>query len=452
VRLTTTQDFYYPGVITSAIELYAPKIGVTKTVEDVNGGDVIAGDVLRYSITVTNAADALDAAVGVILDDVIPTDTTYVPGTLVIAAGVNAGLKTDAVDDDQGEFLVGSNAVRFQLGSGAGGGVGTPVGGTLVAGQSTTVTFDVIVNANVLGGTVIGNSAMVDFEADTGGFLLAANSNMVEVTCRPSADLAITKTDGALTATPGTAITYTIVATNAGPDGVTGATVQDVFGPELTSVSWVATYAGGASGPASGGGALAATVNLPKFATATFTVSAVIAGTAIGTLSNTATVTVPPGVVERDPSNNSATDTTLLKPQADLNVVKTRTSVAPVAGETVTYLITVTNQGPSTISGFTLTDSTAPLLSGATFGTPSAGSYNPGTGAWTGLTLATGQFVTITLTGTVPGAASGKPGEHGDGSAAIRRDRSRPDGQHLDGDRPTRPGERSQRPQDAHER
>ena len=42
------------------------------------------------------------------------------------------------------------------------------------------------------------------------------------------ADLAITKTDGSATYTPGNAITYTIVASNNGPSAVTGATVADV--------------------------------------------------------------------------------------------------------------------------------------------------------------------------------------------------------------------------------
>ncbi|MFN9940458.1 MAG: hypothetical protein ACK56I_13380, partial [bacterium] len=84
----------------------------------------------------SNAADALDAAVNVLLTDAIPEFTTYRPGSLVVTAGPNAGPKTDAADGDQGEFLGGSAAVRFQLGSGAGG-AGTS-GGLLAPGASTT--------------------------------------------------------------------------------------------------------------------------------------------------------------------------------------------------------------------------------------------------------------------------------------------------------------------------
>ena len=40
---------------------------------------------------------------------------------------------------------------------------------------------------------------------------------------------AITKTDGVTTATPGGSVTYTITASNAGPNNAPGATVADTF-------------------------------------------------------------------------------------------------------------------------------------------------------------------------------------------------------------------------------
>src|SRR5262249_25646653 len=62
--------------------------------------------------------------------------------------------------------------------------------------------------------------------------------------------------------------------------------------------------------------------------------------------------------------------------------------------------------GPSTLSSLTLTDTASPALLSPSF-TPSAGSYNSGTGAWTGLSLASGQTVTLTLTGTIDPTATG---------------------------------------------
>ena len=44
----------------------------------------------------------------------------------------------------------------------------------------------------------------------------------------------------------------------------------------------------------------------------------------------------------------------------------------------------VSNTGPSTVSSLTLTDAVPAALLNPAFGTPSAGSYDPATGVWTG--------------------------------------------------------------------
>ena len=63
---------------------------------------------------------------------------------------------------------------------------------------------------------------------------------------------------------PGTAVTYTIVVTNAGPSNVIGATVADPFPGSLTGVTWTATCTGRAIGfTASGSGNINDTVNMP---------------------------------------------------------------------------------------------------------------------------------------------------------------------------------------------
>ena len=121
-----------------------------------------------------------------------------------------------------------------------------------------------------------------------------------------SADLSITKTDGVATYTPGGSVTYTIVASNAGPDPVIGATVADVFPAAITAVSWTATYAGGGTGPAAGAGNINALVDLPVGGSATFTAICTISGAASGTLTNTATVSS--ATADPTPGNNSATD------------------------------------------------------------------------------------------------------------------------------------------------
>ena len=68
------------------------------------------------------------------------------------------------------------------------------------------------------------------------------------------ADLSITKSDGLVSVQPNDPITYTIQASNVGPEAVVGATITDTMPSELTNVSWTCTAAGGGSCPTSGSG------------------------------------------------------------------------------------------------------------------------------------------------------------------------------------------------------
>src|SRR5206468_6136669 len=99
------------------------------------------------------------------------------------------------------------------------------------------------------------------------------------------ADLAITKTDGVTTATPGGSVTYTITASNAGPSNATGATVADTFPASLTC-TWTCAGAGGGTCTASGSGNINNTVNLPAGGSVTYTASCSVSGAATGTLCN----------------------------------------------------------------------------------------------------------------------------------------------------------------------
>ncbi|MFL6233522.1 MAG: ExeM/NucH family extracellular endonuclease, partial [Thermoanaerobaculia bacterium] len=168
------------------------------------------------------------------------------------------------------------------------------------------------------------------------------------------ADLAITKTDGVVTATPGGSVTYTVTASNSGPDAATGATVADTF-PATLTCTWTCVGAGGGTCTASGSGNLNDTVNLPAGGSVTYTASCAIDPSATGTLSNTATVSGG-GASDSNAANNSATDTDTLTPQADLAVTKTDGVTTATPGGSVTYTITASNAGPSTATGSTVAD------------------------------------------------------------------------------------------------
>ena len=297
IELTTNGDSYFPGVVTTAIDLYAPNIKSTKSVVDMSGGSVVRpGDILDYTINVSNTGG--DAAKDVILSDPIPNFTQFVPGSLQVTAGANMGPKTDAAGDDQAEYHAAGNQVIFRLGAGA----NATSGGVLPIGGSSTVSFEVQVDPGTPDQTVVTNQATIDYTGVSTDFPLSTLSNPADVTVTSQGDLSITKTDGVTTVVPGTADTYTIVVTNSRPEHATGATVADTFPAYLTGATWTATATGGATGfTASGSGNINDTVNLPVGSTITYTVTGTIDPAATGSLVNTATVTAPAGVTDTNP-------------------------------------------------------------------------------------------------------------------------------------------------------
>jgi uncharacterized repeat protein (TIGR01451 family) len=126
-------------------------------------------------------------------------------------------------------------------------------------------------------------------------------------TVSSQADLAITKTNGVTTVTAGGSVTYTITASNAGPGNAPGTHVADTLPASLTA-SWTCVGAGGGTCTAAGVGNLDDTINLPAGGSVTYTLRALVAATATGTLSNTATVIAGAGISDPNPGNNSATD------------------------------------------------------------------------------------------------------------------------------------------------
>ncbi|MBK8285639.1 MAG: DUF11 domain-containing protein [Ahniella sp.] len=172
--------------------------------------------------------------------------------------------------------------------------------------------------------------------------------------CRAlSADLSITKTDGVTTAVPGGSVTYTITASNAGADPVTGATVADTF-PAALTCTWTCAGAGGGTCTAAGAGNINDSVNLPTGGSVTYTASCAISASATGTLANTATVTS--AITDPNPGNNSATDSDTLTPQADLSITKTNGVINVAPGGSTTYTIVASNAGPSDAGGSTVAD------------------------------------------------------------------------------------------------
>jgi uncharacterized repeat protein (TIGR01451 family) len=170
---------------------------------------------------------------------------------------------------------------------------------------------------------------------------------------------------------PGTSTTYTITVVNAGPSDAVGATVSDVFPPEITSATWTCVASAGSSctaGPVVGD--INDVVTVLAGGTLVYTVVAEIDPAATGNLVNTAVVTPPAGVTDPNPGDNQSTDIDSLGGSTDLTVVKTDEPDPVVAGETLTYTLLVTNNGPSASTGGEVIDT---LPSETTFVSASAG-------------------------------------------------------------------------------
>ncbi len=278
------------------------------------------------------------------------------------------------------------------------------------AGRST-FTIDAAIAASQLG--VVTNTAHVDVPVGVTDPNSADNVAVDTTSVSGLGDVSIVKTDGVATVVAGTSTTYTILVTNPGPSRIDGIQVTDALPGALLGASWSCTPIGGAiCGAPTGTGSINQLLDMPAGSTVTFTVTATVSASATGTLSNTATATAPVGVVDSDPSNNTSTDLTDIEEVADLAVTKTDNVASLTPGNAVDYDIVVVNNGPSAVSGATLTDVVPASITGPSWTCSPGAGATCGSAAGTGdvslnVDLAVGATVVVHLTGTVSPSAVG---------------------------------------------
>jgi uncharacterized repeat protein (TIGR01451 family) len=167
-----------------------PGLTINKTSSPAEGGSVIPGATVTYTIAVTNDALATATATGVSVTDATPTNTTYVAGSTKldgVAVADNASAPLNPLQDGQA----------------------LP---DMVPGSTHTFTFNVLVDKPLDNAIPIANTATLSHDQgpDT--------SNGATLTVQSAPALTIAKTSapaegGAVT--PGTTIAYSIVVTNA---------------------------------------------------------------------------------------------------------------------------------------------------------------------------------------------------------------------------------------------
>ena len=228
------------------------------------------------------------------------------------------------------------------------------------------------------------------------------------------ADLLVEKT-GPDEAAAGANVAYTITVLNLGPDDAADVTLTDPLPAGMTFVSM--TPADGeeltCTTPAVGDpGTVTCTTALLEagtFATYTLVVQidpATAPGTFFVNIASATTATFDPN---EENSFGIASTSTPPPPQADLSVSKTGPGQAG-ADSNVTYIITLSNGGPTDATGVSLTDTLPGTMTFVALNQtdgPTLSCTTPAVGAGgqvncTIATLAPGQSATIELTGNIP--------------------------------------------------
>jgi uncharacterized repeat protein (TIGR01451 family) len=379
---------------------------IEKTFTVVGGTNPVAGGRLRYTVEVSNNGPGLARTVTV--NDLLPANVTYggnlsaEGGKVVTVVQTNDTTESPADSDNQ-------DNLTFTL----------PNIGTALA-DVVRFSFDVILGANI-GNTVVNAATVATTDTDT---VNTNNSDDVTATIDRTFDLTIDKSVNLATATPGSAtpLVYTIVVTNPNTSAADAPNVRvtDTLPAGLTPVSGTAPGAVNSTITFTNGAFTVDYLNLAKGQSQTITINATVLSTATGSITNTANVASTTAAASETNTNNNSDDAvTTLTPQFDVAVNKSVTggpSFGP--GATVTYTVSLENNGPSRATGVVLSDVVPAgltfvtgTLNGQTVTTAPGGTvtFNPvniETGTANALT-ATLQFtVNATASGTITNTAS----------------------------------------------
>ncbi len=325
----------------------AADIVVTKTVSNPTPNQ---GTNVTFTVTATNNGPS--GATGVLVTDVVPAGLALVTSTPSVGTTYN------------------------------------PVGGlwnigALASGANATLS----IVATVLGTSLVTNTATKTHEDQTDPNL--ANDSASATVTGLAADIAVTKTVSNLTPNLGSNVTFTVTATNNGPDDATGVQVIDVLPGGLTLVS---------SGPSAGTvyDPLTGIWNIGTLTNGTSaTLSLVVTVTRTTTVTNTATKTAE-NQTDPVPANDSAS-ASVTGQAADISIMKTVNTTTPAFDQSINYTLIGHNLGPSTATGVQFLDQLPPSLQFVSY-TATQGTYDPVTGIWTVGTMTSGSTVTLVLT------------------------------------------------------
>ncbi|WP_143186339.1 DUF11 domain-containing protein [Paenibacillus sp. P3E] len=351
------------------IGVSAPNVAVVKSTTSTS---VAIGDTIPYSVNITN--NGIDPVNNIILSDPPPPGTAFVPGSVSV------------------------NGVLFPNANPA---TGISIG-TLAIGASAIVSYSVTV-VSLPASVSINNQATVTYTSGV-SFSGSVFSNLVSVPVYQPI-IAAVKSASTMNATVGDTVTYFLAVSNTGNYGAT-LTVTDnipagtIFEPNSVLIN------GSPLPQADPSTGIAAGIVAPG---GTVTVAFSVVITSLPNpqvLVNQGTVAYSFTLPDGRTLGGSVLSNTITFPVSNPNlaVVKTTITTATTIGDTITYSVTLTNNGIAAVNNAVFTDA---LPAGTTFVTGSVlvnGVARPATSPATGVTIGTiapGASVTVDFNVTV---------------------------------------------------
>lgn len=328
---------------------FAPQVDVS-IVKSVLSTNPVAGQNATYRLAIANSATS-QTATNVVVTDTLPAGVSLVSVTL------------------DGADVTGTTNVTGAVGTGL---TLTLAATTLTAGQNRTI--DVTVSVPSTGTGAFNNVASVASDGiDTDP---ANNDSNVDLNPDRVANLLLQKTASVTTVAVGDSYTYTLTVTNnGGPSSATGVVLVDQLPTGITFNSGTITRGGVASatGIAEAAGTVTATIgDMAVGEVIIVTLNVTATNAAVGTATNNASVTANENEPNPDPDPNTASVNVDVNAIVDLVLAKTSPATA-IAGDQLTYTITVDNNGPATATNVSVVDT---LPAGVTFDNGTGGTFD----------------------------------------------------------------------------
>lgn len=363
------EGWYVDDILITAQSDCSADVSVDKTIDDEAPNE---GQTIEYTITASNAVDSAGSATNVMVIDMLPDGVTF----------VSASESEGVYDPDTGKW----------------GGL------QLVPGEAQTLVILATVDAGTAGNVIVN---LAEIMADQDDPDESGNQVTQSLTVN-RVDLSVDKTADDSTPVEGQTVEFAIVVTNAATSNAAATNVQvrdtlpdgldfvdapgGTFDPVTRTVTWDIP-------------------SIPDTDPVTLTLFASVAtGTAGQTLDNLAEVEGD----ETDPDlqNNTVIESVTVSPSdaADLQVAKTVDNASPVAGDLVTFTITVTNDAGSAApaTGVVVEDQLPQDL--LLVSVSQGGSYDESTRVvtWSSVSIDIGASQDFVIEALVQATASGK--------------------------------------------